>query len=74
MKEPIKSQREADQTRKYLIGVSMETLGISEKAAVLRVDAVLKSGVLDRFGAPNEIIFQLVVDVAMRITQIGIEE
>lgn len=69
----IKSQQEADHVRKYLVGATVKTLGITEKAANLRFDALLKSGVLDRFKSPYSELFQIVVDTAMRIPQVGIE-
>jgi hypothetical protein len=69
----IKSQEEADRVRKYLVKATVKTLGITEKDANRRMDALLKSGILDRYVSPDSTIFQFVVDIAMRIPQIEIE-
>jgi len=73
MEEPIKSQQEAKRIRENTIIMTVLALGITEKAAELRIDALIKSGILDKYGPPESTIFQFAVDIAMRIPQIGIE-
>lgn len=70
---PIRTQEEANQIEKYLIETSMKVLGISALAAKLRVRALLASGILHQFGHPDQQPFQVAVDAAMRIPQLGNE-
>lgn len=72
--EPVKNQAEYDQVEKYLVGMATKTLGISEKAARLRVRAIVKSGILSRFGTPDQLTFQVAMDAAMQIPQLGESE
>lgn len=62
-----------DQTRDYLIGMTVKTLGISRNQAKLRLEAFLKSDVLARFKnpKPEETLFQIITDIAMSIPQLG---
>ena len=73
-KEPVKTQEEYNQVEKYLVGVAIKTLGITEKAAKLRVKAIVKSGILSKFGSPDEMPFQVAIDCAMQIPQLGESE
>lgn len=68
--KPIKSQAEHDKVFGSVIKTAMRVLNISEKQAKLRIDAMLKSGVLKGMGSPDDTLFQFVVDKAMRIPQI----
>ena len=72
-KMPPKDAQEEKEIREFLIKTTIETLGISEKAANLRIDAILKSGILGKFGHPDHQSFQIAVDAAIQIPQIGIE-
>jgi hypothetical protein len=62
-----------DQIRDYLIEMTVKTLGVSRNQARLRLEAFLKSGVLAKWKNPNpdEIIFQIITDIAMQIPQLG---
>jgi hypothetical protein len=68
------TKEEYDRIRNRLVELTIKTLGISEKAANLRIEALLKSKVLDKFGPPDELPFQIAVDCAMQIPQLGISE
>ena len=73
-KGSIKSQEEYNQVEKHLVGIAVKTLRISEKAAKLRVKAIVKSGILSKFGSPDSIPFQIAIDCAMQIPQLGESE
>lgn len=73
-KELVTTQDEYDLVEDYLVRTAVKTLGISKKAAKLRVKAILKSGILSKYGSPNEIPFQIAIDCAMRIPQLGESE
>ena len=68
------TQDEFDKAEAYLVGVAMSKLGISKKAATLRVKAIIKSGILTKFGLPDEVPFQAAIDAAMQIPQLGESE
>lgn len=53
----------------WLVKTTKDTLGITELAAELRIKALYKSGVLDRFESFDDPLFQFTVDVAIRIPQ-----
>lgn len=72
--EPVKTQEEYNQIENYLVGVAAGTLKISEKAAKLRIKAIIKSGILSKFGSPDKIPFQIAIDCAMQIPQLGESE
>jgi len=72
--ERVTSQEEADSVMRVLVPMAMQTLGISEKAATLRIKAIVKSGILGEFGTPDELTFQVAIDAAMRIPQLGESE
>ena len=57
-----------------LVKMAIETLNISEKAAKLRIKAIIKSGILEKFGEPTGMIFQIAIDSAMMIPQLGESE
>jgi hypothetical protein len=65
MGNPIKSQKEAENTRRYLINTTSSTLKISNEEAEKRVDALFKSGILDQ-NLPMPI-FQMQVDAFLSI-------
>lgn len=71
--DPIKSQAEFDQVYEYLITTAVSTLKISRHAAEMRINALRKSGLLLNLGHPDEQPFQIGVDVAMRLPQLGNE-
>lgn len=56
-----------------VVKMTVDALGITEQAARLRVNAMMRSGILNRFESPDDTLFQFVVDQAMRIPQIGDE-
>lgn len=59
---------------KELAGHLSKSLGISEKAAELRLVALTQSGVLDGFNPEKpDKIFEFITDIAMQIPQIGNE-
>ena len=71
--EPIKSQEEFDAVYEYLIFTAVNTLKISRRAAEMRINALRKSGLLLNLGPPDGQPFQIGVDVAMRLPQLGNE-
>ena len=72
--KPAKTQKEYEEVSKVLVSQAMEVLGITEKAAKLRVKAIVMSGILSRFGSPLEESFQIAIDSAMQIPQLGESE
>ena len=72
--EPIKDQAEFDKVYEFLITTAMQTLNISRRAAELRIKAIRASGILMNLGPWDEQPFQIGVDVAMRIPQLGEKE
>ncbi len=62
-----------DQTRDYLVLMTVKTLGISRKQAELRLEAFLKSKVLEKYKnpMPDETLFQMITDIAMQIPQLS---
>ena len=62
-----------DQTREYLIGMTVKTLNVQIKQAELRLEAFLKSGILSRYKnpKPEERLFQFITDIAMSIPQLN---
>lgn len=61
-----------DQTRDYLILIAIKTLNISKNQAKLRIEALLHSNILKKFGhpKPDETLFQIITDIAMSIPQL----
>ena len=62
-----------DQTRNFLMLMAVKTLGITEEQACLRIEALLQSGILDKFKnlTPDETMFQFITDIAMSIPQLN---
>lgn len=58
----------------FLVKESIRKLGITEKTALLRIKAIVKSGILSKFGPPDLLPFQIAVDCAMQIPQLGEKE
>lgn len=58
----------------YLVKTAVDTLGISKKAAELRIKAIRQSGILAKFGPPDGVPFQAAIDAAMQIPQLGESE
>lgn len=65
--------KEFDEVWDHLTETAMEKLGISERQAEMRINALRKSGVLSRLGNPDSPSFQIGFDVAMQIPQLGNE-
>lgn len=63
-----------EQIRNYLVQTTVDTLGITEHAARLRIKALMQSGILFKFGTPDQQSFQIAVDAAMQIPQLGESE
>ena len=65
-----------DQTRDYLAETMVKTLGITRWQANSRVEAFLKSGLIERYklNDPNTKEFQLITDIAMQIPQLSAED
>lgn len=59
---------------KNLVTMAVSTLKITEKAAKLRVKALVQSGILSKFGSPDSTPFQIAIDTAMQIPQLGESE
>lgn len=70
----VKTQKEYNQIEKYLVSEAIQKLGITEKQAKLRIKAIVKSGILNKFGSPDQAPFQIAVDAAMQIPQLGKRE
>lgn len=68
------NQVEYDQLRKYLESEAMTRLGITKRAATCRINALMKSGILSKFGPPDGVPFQAAIDAAMQIPQLGESE
>jgi hypothetical protein len=72
--EPIKSQKEADEVRRMLAESVAKAHNVSLGQAFRRVDAFnsVQQKLMDKFGAnsPDDMIYQVIVDIAMAIPQI----
>ena len=69
-----KDEKEFMKVWEYLIKTAMQQLNISRRTAELRINAIRKSGILLELGDPDEQPFQIGIDVAMRIPQLGEKE
>ena len=58
----------------YLTKTAMEKMNISKRTAELRIKAIQKSGILEKLGSPDNPTFQIGIDVAMQIPQLGKKE
>ena len=67
-------QKEFAKAYEFLVTTAIKVLKISRKAAELRLKAIIKSGILSELGSPGEQAFQIGIDVAMRIPQLGESE
>lgn len=65
---------ELDKLYDNVAEMSMKKLGISKRTALLRVKALHASGILGKFGSPSELPFQIAIDAAMQIPQLGEKE
>jgi len=70
----MSNNKEYSELEKYLVNGAVKALGITKKAAKLRVKAIVKSGILSKFGTPDTVPFQIAVDAAMMIPQLGEKE
>lgn len=70
----IKTKKEYLETLDYIVKKTAEALNISERSARLRANALLKSGLLDKYKNADDILFKIVVDTAMQIPQLGKRE
>lgn len=68
------NQQEYDKLEGHLVKMAVLSLKITEKAAMIRVKAIVKSGILGRFGPPDSFPFQIAIDAAMQIPQLGESE
>jgi hypothetical protein len=61
-----------DQLREYLIGMTIKHLSVSRTQAELRLEALIKSGVLNNFNnpTPESDLFRIITDIAMQIPQL----
>lgn len=69
-----KEEKEFMKVWEYLTKTAMEKLNISRRSAELRIEAIRKSGILTQLGSPDSQPFQIGIDVAMRIPQLGKKE
>lgn len=69
-----KDEKEFMKVWEYLIITAMEQMKITRRTAELRINAIRKSGILLQLGSPDEQPFQIGIDVAMRIPQLGEKE
>ncbi len=58
-----------EKIKQSIVKMTVENLKVTEEQAEKRVDALIKSGVLDKFDSPMDKLFQYTVDVAMQIPQ-----
>lgn len=70
----IKSQEEYDLVMEKQIQVLMRVAKISKKQAIMRMEAFKKSGIYERYHldtlAPDDTMYQVVIDIAMSIPQL----
>lgn len=71
--EPIKDQKEFDEVLEKVADMAVTALNISRRAATMRIIAIKQSGIMSLLGSPDETVFQFVIDMAMRIPQLGDE-
>lgn len=65
---------EYEQIEAVLVKMAMGKLGISERVAKIRIRAIIKSGILSKFGPPDGVPFQAAIDASMQIPQLGEKE
>ncbi len=70
----MSKQNQEKEIIENLVQMAVNHMNISEKAARLRIEAIVKSGILGKFGHPNEATFQIAIDAAMQIPQLGEDE
>lgn len=70
----IKTKKEYLGTLDYVVKKTAKALNISDRSARLRANALLKSGLLDKYKNADDILFKIVVDTAMQIPQLGKRE
>lgn len=59
---------------RFYIDFAIKELGISEKAATLRVKALSRSNIRKLFGEPNSDEHRIAVGAALRVPQLGESE
>ena len=62
--KPIKSQKEANDVKEFLINETLKVQKISREQAAKRIDALLDSGELDGLD-PSGVLFAMIVDKYM---------
>jgi len=67
------TKQEALKIKSYLVKTAIKTLGITERQASLRIDAIIESGILSKFGDPESTAFKIAIDAAMQIPQLSDE-
>ena len=70
----MEREEELEKLIEHLSTMAMDKLNISRRTAELRITAIHKSGILGELGSPDELPFQVGIDVAMRIPQLGEKE
>jgi hypothetical protein len=68
------TDKQAQQIFDSLVKIAMETVKIPKRTAELRIKAIIKSGIMNELGSPDGQPFQIGIDVAMRIPQLGEKE
>lgn len=63
------SDKDYERLAEHLASEASKRLGISKAAALNRVRALVKSGILNRFGPPDGVPFKAAIDAAMQIPQ-----
>lgn len=63
------SEKEALKIMDNVSKMTVDTLGITERQAKLRVRAIVESGILSKYGPPDGMVFQIAIDAAMQIPQ-----
>ena len=70
----MNEEKDYKEIANFLVDQAVKTLGITEKAAKLRIKAIVLSGILSKFGSPDELPFQIAIDCALQIPQLGESE
>ncbi|MHA4844449.1 hypothetical protein ACX0G7_09805 [Flavitalea antarctica] len=65
-RRPIKTEKEATEVTNYLIETTMSTLKIDREEATKRVNALLKTDIMNGFN-PDKPAHQIAVDMFMQI-------
>lgn len=69
----IMTEKEYNKLETFLVKATVETLNITEKAAKLRIKALVKSNILLQFKSSDSLEFKIAIDTAMKIPQLSEE-